>query len=181
MHQPWRQIMGTEYFPRLLIRWIVNVLKLDINWVEKKQSLSYDKNTFMNSIVNLESISFKYCFWRTAWKVSKYGVFSGPYFPAFGLNTERYSSRSDGQHNFSNTVVKHFAFMLEDCLQNFDFIHLDYLILVEIMHHQNELLFLIFLNLYITVGSISLIDQHQSIIQRGLLKIKAIFIEFGAI
>ena len=24
----------------------------------------------------------------TAWKVSKYGVFSGPYFPAFGLNTE---------------------------------------------------------------------------------------------
>ena len=25
-----------------------------------------------------------------AWKVSKYGVFSGPYFPAFGLNTERY-------------------------------------------------------------------------------------------
>ena len=26
----------------------------------------------------------------TAWKVSKYGVFSGPYFPAFSLNTERY-------------------------------------------------------------------------------------------
>ena len=26
----------------------------------------------------------------TAWKVSKYGVFSGPYFPTFGLNTERY-------------------------------------------------------------------------------------------
>ena len=27
---------------------------------------------------------------NTAWKVSKYGDFSGPYFPAFGLNTERY-------------------------------------------------------------------------------------------
>ena len=26
---------------------------------------------------------------RTAWKVSKYGVFSGPYFPAFTLNTKR--------------------------------------------------------------------------------------------
>ena len=26
----------------------------------------------------------------TAWKVSKYRVFSGPYFPAFGLNTEIY-------------------------------------------------------------------------------------------
>ena len=27
----------------------------------------------------------------TAWEVSKYGVFSGLYFPTFGLNTERYS------------------------------------------------------------------------------------------
>ena len=27
---------------------------------------------------------------RTAWKVSKDGDFSGPYFPAFRLNTERY-------------------------------------------------------------------------------------------
>ena len=26
----------------------------------------------------------------TKWKVSKYGVISGPYFPAFGLNTEKY-------------------------------------------------------------------------------------------
>ena len=26
----------------------------------------------------------------TVWKLSKYGVFSGPYFPSFGLNTERY-------------------------------------------------------------------------------------------
>ena len=28
----------------------------------------------------------------TVWKESKYGVFSGPYFPAFGLNTERYGA-----------------------------------------------------------------------------------------
>ena len=26
----------------------------------------------------------------TAWKVFKYGVFSGPYFPVFGLNTGKY-------------------------------------------------------------------------------------------
>ena len=26
----------------------------------------------------------------TAWKVSKYGVFSGPYFPVFGLNAGKY-------------------------------------------------------------------------------------------
>ena len=31
---------------------------------------------------------------HTAWKVSKYGVFSGRYFPAFGLNTERYGIRN---------------------------------------------------------------------------------------
>ena len=36
----------------------------------------------------------------TAWKVSKYGVISGPYFPAFGLNTERYEvfNRNAGKH-----------------------------------------------------------------------------------
>ena len=27
---------------------------------------------------------------NTAWKVSKYKVFSGPYFPVFGLNTGKY-------------------------------------------------------------------------------------------
>ena len=30
----------------------------------------------------------------TVWKVSKYGVISGPYFPVFGLNTEIYSVNS---------------------------------------------------------------------------------------
>ena len=28
------------------------------------------------------------CIFYTAWNVSKYEVFSGPYFPVFGLNTE---------------------------------------------------------------------------------------------
>ena len=28
----------------------------------------------------------------TAWKVSKYGVISGPYFPKFGLNIGKYGS-----------------------------------------------------------------------------------------
>ena len=31
-----------------------------------------------------------YILFTTAWQVPKYGVFSGPYFPAFVLNTERY-------------------------------------------------------------------------------------------
>ena len=32
---------------------------------------------------------------NTVWKVSKYGVFSGPYFPEFEFNTERYFIRSE--------------------------------------------------------------------------------------
>ena len=30
------------------------------------------------------------CDANTAWKLSKYGVFSGPFIPVFGLNTEKY-------------------------------------------------------------------------------------------
>ena len=35
------------------------------------------------------NVTLRYLF--TAWKVSKYGAFSSPCFPAFGLNRERYS------------------------------------------------------------------------------------------
>ena len=51
----------------------------------------------------------------TSWKVSKYGVFSGPYFPAFGLNTERYSvslriqSECGRIRSRKNSVFGHFS------------------------------------------------------------------------
>ena len=35
-------------------------------------------------------INFFFFLTYTEWKVSKYGVFSGPYYPAFGLNMKRY-------------------------------------------------------------------------------------------
>ena len=54
----------------------------------------------------------------TARIVSNYGVFSGLYFPAFGLNTERYGvsnnsvfghfSRSDMEGEISSLFPKHF-------------------------------------------------------------------------
>ena len=50
----------------------------------------------------------------TAWKVSKYGVFSGPYFPVFGLNKERYSvslriqSECGKIRTRRNSVFRHF-------------------------------------------------------------------------
>ena len=49
--------------------------------------------------------------WYTPWKVSQYGVFSGPYFPAFGLNTERYVKNS--RRNF---VFGHFS--RSGCIQS---------------------------------------------------------------
>ena len=39
---------------------------------------------------HIPTYSFSFRKTITAWKVSKYGVFPGPYFPTFGLNTERY-------------------------------------------------------------------------------------------
>ena len=58
----------------------------------------------MNSVIWLNiyvlaNIPGNFCFVPfvsfTAWKVSKYGVFSGPYFPAFGLTTKRYGLQSE--------------------------------------------------------------------------------------
>ena len=51
----------------------------------------------------------------TVWKVSKYGVFSGPHFPAFGQNTERYSislriqSEYGKKRTRKNSVFGHFS------------------------------------------------------------------------
>ena len=51
----------------------------------------------------------------TVWKVSKYGVFSGPHFPTFGQNTERYSislriqSEYGKKRTRKNSVFGHFS------------------------------------------------------------------------
>ena len=46
----------------------------------KFQAISLDptEDAFLNTFRNII---------KTAWKVTKYGVISGPYFPALGLNT----------------------------------------------------------------------------------------------
>ena len=51
----------------------------------------------------------------TAWKVSKYGVFSGPYFSVFGQNTEIYGVNLPIQSEYrkirtrKNSVFRHFS------------------------------------------------------------------------
>ena len=65
-----------------------------------------------------ENFCYSLIFWNyTAWKVSKYGVFSspcfpafalnteGPCFPAFALNTERYAVKADRK----SSVFRHFS------------------------------------------------------------------------
>ena len=57
-----------------------------------------------------------FCTWTfTAWKVPRYGVFSCPYFLAFGLNTERYRVSLRIQSEYGkirtrkNSVFGHFS------------------------------------------------------------------------
>ena len=63
---------------------------------------------YMNVICKIRPLT------TTAWKKSKYGVISGPYFPVFGLNTERYSISPCIQSEYrkiwtrNNSVFGHF-------------------------------------------------------------------------
>ena len=52
--------------------------------------MKYEKIVF--SLIFIWEVWYTYKFFvvNTAWKVSKYGVISGPYLPVFGLNTEIY-------------------------------------------------------------------------------------------
>ena len=64
--------------------------------------------TYRNALINFLAIF-------TAWKVFKYGFISGPYFPAFGLNTESYSASLRIQSECgkirtrNNSVLGHFS------------------------------------------------------------------------
>ena len=57
-------------------------------------SLVLNETTFHSSLYNKKKLVLIF----TAWKVSKYRVFSGPYFPTFGLNMERYFSPNAGKY-----------------------------------------------------------------------------------
>ena len=53
--------------------------------------MKYEKIVFFFSFFIWEVwYTYKFFVVNTAWKVSKYGVISGPYLPVFGLNTEIY-------------------------------------------------------------------------------------------
>ena len=111
--------------------------------LHEESMLDEDNNSYI--IVAITQITYSdlvLCFlttWRlfTAWKVSKYGLFSGPYFLVFGLNTEifgvslRIQSEYRKMRTRNNFVLGHFPrsdwitkniYNLEKFIQEYDLI-----------------------------------------------------------
>ena len=90
--------VGTKPFASKMpeTREIITVLEICQTLIYSKSSSLTESNSLTLCILvfKLNSVwsiaSWLYSNPSTTWKVSKYGVFSGPYFPAFGLNTEIY-------------------------------------------------------------------------------------------
>ena len=76
----------------------MNILTSIINDPKVSQTKIYKSNT---NVYYITSETFT-CYKRLhAWKVSKYGVISGPYFPIFGLNTQRSESPERSESPYS--------------------------------------------------------------------------------
>ena len=92
-------ILSLYFFVLCIMSWLkITAWNLYSNWWINQKMKSFNCKTF-NTFRNSKSQGFecnrtrRKCFpWRhfTLWKVSKYGVFSGPYFPVFGLNAQIY-------------------------------------------------------------------------------------------
>ena len=93
---PWDAIMKLGIC--LLLRFILQVFKLVLHPNIFTYTCSFCKRTQKYLIIikwSGNSLSVFLTFhlheqWISAWKVSKYGVISGPYFHVFGLNTGKY-------------------------------------------------------------------------------------------
>ena len=103
---------------------------------ENSKSWTFDKKktieTFLNEIYTTDSDKNEgrlaiFAKESTVWKVSKYGVFSGLHFPAFGLNTERYfvfiQTECGKIWTRKNSVFGHFSRSVDD--SDFSFLLVD--------------------------------------------------------
>ena len=75
---PWNEARANKAFLHAALHWNNCPLK------KRPSSSIYHHAKRLISCLEVKEYT------NTAWKVSKYWIFSGPYFPAFGLNTERY-------------------------------------------------------------------------------------------
>ena len=92
-------------------RWLFN--KYDDN---PRSILPFRKKVLEKSfIIKTAHSLFQMHYFDTAWKVSKYGVISGPYFPVVGLNMEIYFVNLRIQSEYrkirtrNNSVFEHFS------------------------------------------------------------------------
>ena len=113
-----RTSVSTEHLPWVLLYLYLTAYYLFLNdpkIISKSKALG-----ILLQLIYYLTNSMRY--WRlmimmliTAWKVSKDGVFSDPYFPTFGLNTERYSvtlriqSECGKTRTRKNSVFAHFS------------------------------------------------------------------------
>ena len=77
------------FFSALSRKFAMKVIKnLKVN--RQKRNCAYFLNYAKQKLARPELSIISFDNMNTVRKVSKYGVFSGPYFPVFGLNTEIY-------------------------------------------------------------------------------------------
>ena len=106
----WFRVMKREKHPVLLLAklQVLASCKWLLIWYPPISTFSLSSySIFASSIAKWLTIS-------NAWKVCKYGVFSGLYFPVFGLNTEIYGVNFRIQSGYrkirtrKNSVFRHF-------------------------------------------------------------------------
>ena len=85
-------------WPGWLLTWFTTWYVLhDVYSLIQWEAMGYSRSPYklFGNLTFSLPILWNLCESSTMWKVSKYGIFSGTYFPVFGLNTERYSKRRD--------------------------------------------------------------------------------------
>ena len=70
---------------------LLRAIAIDCHSYEKQIFKSFSYAKFLSDSKRTKRSRNEVMSTHTVWKVSKYRVISGPYFPVFGLNTERYS------------------------------------------------------------------------------------------
>ena len=119
---------------------------MDITTKSPTQKFQYPRICFLRSFNMgrfLASTSSKTCLLRPgrrpitiAWKVSKYGGFPGPYFPAFELNTEyfvsfRIQSECSKIRTRKNSVSGHFSHSV--CQKKLPYLDTFHVVLVSVL------------------------------------------------
>ena len=90
--------------------------KINKDW-QKRWSF-YSKHVFQQTIYSLQKNHLFFQVSLAAWKVSKYRVTSGPYFPVLGLNTGKYGLEITPYLDTFNAVIARISLSKNELLHN---------------------------------------------------------------